>query len=211
MPSKLDQCIVEFDRMLKLIYPPWTVASKLPSPADTCHEEALSLVDKHKAQAMMRVNLAGEVAAQGLYRGQLILARAPELRAKLLQAADEEMDHYAWCLQRLLDLGGHASLFNTMWYIGAFGLGLSAALLNDKISLGFIIATEEQVGRHLASHLRDLPTQDQKSRAIVAQMYHDELSHAHDAEASGGQRLPRLVQTLMHWSAQVMIKVSRLV
>jgi len=210
MLTKLDQCIIGFDHWLKILCPPWTLVSNLSSPADSCQNERLSAVEKHQVQAMMRVNLAGEVAAQGLYRGQLLLARSPELQQALFKAAEEEMDHYAWCLQRLVELNGQASIFNGLWYLGAFGLGLFAALLNDKASLGFIIATEEQVGQHLASHLRDLPKQDLKSRAIVMQMYHDELDHAHDAEVKGGKRLPFVIQTLMHWSAQIMIKASRL-
>ena len=121
-----------------------------------------------------------------------------------------EFDHYVWCLERLRELDAKASLFNPIWYLGALSIGVVAGLLSDKVSLGFIIATEEQVGQHLASHLLNLPTSDLKSRAIVGQMYEDEIRHAEDAEQSGGQRLPLVVQQIMHWTAQVMISASRL-
>lgn len=211
MFSKLDQCILGFDQFLRVLCPNWTTQATQPSPADQCPEADLSGVERHQAAGMMRVNLAGEVAAQGLYRGQMILARESNLQTDLQQAAEEEMDHYAWCRQRLQSLDVKPSVFNPIWYMGAFSLGLIAALLGDKMSLGFIIATEEQVGRHLASHLQHLSPHDLKSRAVVWQMYQDELAHAHDAEQRGGQRLPRLTQEIMHWMAQVMIKVSRLV
>jgi ubiquinone biosynthesis monooxygenase Coq7 len=209
MFTKLDQCILEFDKFLRVLCPAWT--KEAVSPADDYPETDLSGLDKHQSVAMMRVNVAGEVAAQGLYRGQLLLAQNDDLRADLKQAADEEMEHYAWCMQRLQQLDARASIFNPIWYAGAFSLGLLAAMLGDKQSLGFIIATEEQVGRHLASHLQALSSRDLKSRAIVRQMHQDELAHAEEAEIQGGLRLPGVLQELMHWTAQVMIKASRLV
>lgn len=211
MFSKLDECILGFDRFLRVLCPDWTTQVNQPYPADDGFQGDLSGLEAHQSAGMMRVNLAGEVAAQGLYRGQLLLARDIKLQTELKQAAEEEMDHYAWCLQRLQELDVKPSVFNPIWYAGAFSLGLVAALLGDKTSLGFIIATEEQVGRHLASHLQNLSPRDLRSRAIVWQMYQDELLHAQEAEQSGGQRLPRLTQELMHWMAQVMIKLSRLV
>ena len=209
MLTKLDQCVLGFDKFLRVLCPAWS--QQATSPADDCPELDLSGLEKHQAISMMRVNVAGEVAAQGLYRGQLLFASDDKLRVDLTQAADEEMDHYAWCVQRLRELDARPSVFNPLWYAGAFSLGLFAALLGDKKSLGFIIATEEQVGRHLASHLEALSSKDEKSRAIVWQMYKDELAHADEAAAQGGQRLPGFVQEMMHWMAQVMIKASRIV
>jgi ubiquinone biosynthesis monooxygenase Coq7 len=207
----LDHLITKFDRLLKLAFPVWPISSVNISPAENIKENILSDVEKHQSQSMMRVNLAGEVAAQGLYRGQLLLARDELLKKDLERAAQEEFDHYVWCAERLKEFDARPSVFNPIWYAGAFTIGLVAAILSDKISLGFIIATEEQVGRHLASHLYKLPKTDKKSRAIVAQMYEDEISHAEHAEHEGGVRLPVLIQEIMHWMAQVMIKSSSII
>jgi ubiquinone biosynthesis monooxygenase Coq7 len=204
----LDKFIIQFDSMLRTISPRWPNSSE---PEFLENEECLSSVERHQSQAMMRVNLAGEVAAQGLYRGQLLLARDVSLKQKLIEAAEEEFEHYAWCLHRLKELDASPSLLNPLWYLGALSIGLLASVAGDKVSLGFIIATEEQVGLHLASHLLHLPQKDQKSVAIVRQMYLDELQHAEDAEHLGGVRLPMVIQIMMQGMAQIMIKCSRLI
>ena len=211
MDDFLDKCVVKFDVFLRNICPSWPENDVSNSPADGLQESVLTLSEKRTSAGMMRVNLAGEVAAQGLYRGQLLLARDNELSAHLKEAAHEEMQHYAWCLSRLKALDAEAIIFNPFWYFGAFSMGLMAAAISDSISLGFVIATEEQVAKHLASHLRDLPIDDLQSRAIVAKMYADELLHADEAALKGGLRLPFIIQELMHLTAQAMIKLSRLI
>ncbi len=74
----------------------------------------------------MRVNHAGEIAAQALYSGQSVMARSANTRDHLLQAAAEEQDHLAWCAQRLVELDGRSSVFDPLWYAGSFLLGVLA-------------------------------------------------------------------------------------
>ena len=211
MLDLIDKCIIGFDKTLRTVLPAWPTTSEIENPSLKHADIALTRLDSRQSQSMMRVNLAGEVAAQGLYRGQMIFAKDPNLKLQLEQAALEEFNHYVWCLERLKELNADPSLFNPIWYFGALSIGLFAALMSDDISLGFIIATEEQVSQHLASHLLHLPLNDLKSRAIVETMYEDELQHAENAENSGGTRLPLMAQHLMHRVAQVMIQVSRLI
>ena len=156
----------------------------------------------------MRVNHAGEVAAQALYQGQGITARTQEIRSQLSHAADEELDHLAWTRQRLNELGGYPSLFDPVWYAGAFVVGAVAGAIGDKVSLGFLQATEEQVEAHLDSHLSSLPPTDTASRAIVEQMKLDEAQHAQTARNLGAEALPSSLQALMRVSAKVMTKMA---
>jgi 3-demethoxyubiquinol 3-hydroxylase len=207
----LDKKIIQFDAFLRDISPVFPKKAPEPHPADEIPPAQLSVFEKHQVAAMMRVNLAGEVAAQGLYRGQKLLAREEDLKKYFHHAASEELSHYAWCYQRLMDLDARPSIFNPIWYTGAFMIGLIAAIISDKKSLGFVIATEEQVARHLANHLQNLPKEDLQSRAIVAKMYADELSHAQEASYRAGERLPVYVQEIMQWSAQIMIQASSLI
>ena len=152
----------------------------------------------------MRVNHVGEVCAQALYSAQALVTRNPALQAQFTHACLEETDHLAWTQQRLSELGERPSLMNPLWFAGAFGLGLVAGRLGDATSLGFVVETERQVGRHLESHLQLLPEQDHASRAIVAQMHTDELQHAQMAQNAGASELPKPVKALMRLAAKVM-------
>ncbi|MBA3593081.1 MAG: 2-polyprenyl-3-methyl-6-methoxy-1,4-benzoquinone monooxygenase [Pseudomonadota bacterium] len=165
---------------------------------------ALSASDKALAGALMRVNHVGEVCAQALYASQALSTRNPVLRQQFLEASKEEGDHLAWTRERLDELGARPSLLNPLWYAGAFGMGLLAGRLGDRVSLGFVVETERQVEAHLVSHLERLPEGDHASRAIVAQMKDDEARHAVEAEGAGALALPAPVKALMRSAAKVM-------
>ena len=156
----------------------------------------------------MRVNHAGEVAAQALYQGQAVTARQDSVRAAMEKAALEENDHLAWCAQRIHELSGHPSYLNPAWYAGSFAIGVLAGLAGDAWGLGFVVETEHQVVRHLDNHLRQLPESDLKSRAILEQMRQDESHHATVALESGGNELPDEIRILMSLASQVMIRTA---
>ena len=179
-----------------------------PNPAEDIAETDLTAAEKDLAGRLMRINHAGEVAAQGLYEGQSLTARLPEVRDKMERAAMEENDHLAWCESRINELGSHKSFLNPLWYSGSLAIGAIAGLAGDKWSLGFVTETERQVVRHLDSHLAKLTEKDQKSRAILEQMREDEGHHATTALHAGGAELPTPIKKLMTLTSKVMTKTA---
>jgi 3-demethoxyubiquinol 3-hydroxylase len=206
--SLTDRLLASADNALRTLA--GAVHAARPNPAAVVGVEAAPLADaeRREAAALMRVNHVGEVCAQALYQAQALTARTPELRRQMQQAAREEIDHLAWCQQRLDELGDRPSLLNPLWYAGAFGIGLLAGRLGDATSLGFVIETERQVEQHLAGHLDRLPPDDARSRAIVDAMKADEARHAADAQGAGGVELPLPVRGLMRVAATVMTTVA---
>jgi len=206
----LDTFISAADRALRALLAPPAAgrpvpAAPRPAPREIPKGDAsLTAEEKHESAALMRVNHAGEVAAQALYHAQAVFARDPEVREFMLNAAREETDHLAWCETRLRELGGHPSALKPLWYAGSFGIGALAALMGDRASLGFVAETERQVEGHLRGHLERLPAADARSRAIVEAMRHDEAGHGHQAQSAGGARLPGPVRELMLRTARVM-------
>ena len=199
--------IAAADRALRTLAA--TPAASRPSPAAGVSEaEPLTDDEAREAVALMRVNHVGEVCAQALYDAQALAARSPELRAMFEQAAREEADHLAWTEERIRELGGRTSLLNPLWYGGAFAIGLAAARIGDRASLGFMAETERQVEQHLQGHLERLPEGDAASRAIVAQMKDDEVRHADAATALGGAELPLPVRMAMRLAARVMTRTA---
>lgn len=169
---------------------------------------AIADAERRTSAALMRVNHAGEIAAQALYHGQALVSRTAATRDLLLKAAHEETDHLAWCETRLKELGSRPSLLNPLWYAGSFAIGAMAALLGDRTSLGFVVETERQVEGHLDQHLARLPPDDARSRAILETMRSDEIAHGLTAKAAGAAELPTPVRMLMRSTARVMTSTA---
>ena len=177
--------------------------SRRPTPGPAVSGTLDETCRRHVA-GLMRVNHAGEIAAQGLYHGQSLTAQKPATRDALRRAADEEGDHLAWCRDRLDELGSRPSLLDPLWYAGSVAIGALAGLFGDRASLGFMAETESQVEGHLATHLEKLPPEDVRSRAIIEQMQADEAGHGRAALAAGGESLPEPVPRLMRLTARIM-------
>lgn len=203
----IDQMILYFDQGLRTLCSN-TAKSRRENPADSVDDSVLSENERKHAAALMRINHVGEVCAQALYQGQSLTASNPETREKMQEAALEEIDHLAWCEQRLDELDSHTSYFNPLWYLGSLAIGTAAGIAGDQWSLGFVAETEKQVVEHLTKHLGSLPTKDHKSRAIVKQMRIDEAEHESMARAAGAAQLPQPVQQVMGMMSRVMTTVA---
>ena len=179
-----------------------------PSPGAGRDGHLADNAARRHAAGLMRINHAGEVAAQGLYHGQALTARRPEIRRQMAEAARDEGDHLAWCRDRLQDLGSRPSLLNPLWYAGSIAIGALAGAMGDRYSLGFMAETERQVEGHLDDHLARLPPDDERSRAILEQMKTDEVGHARAAIEAGGAALPRPVRQLMRLTSRVMTRTA---
>lgn len=197
-----DSLISKFDHGLK------TLTTGANRAARTIESEAGSLPteDSKHIAGLMRVNHTGEVCAQALYQGQALTAKNQATREAMQEAADEEIDHLVWCEQRLDELGSKPSLLNPIFYGLSFSIGAFTGAISDKISLGFVEATEDQVCKHLQSHLQQVPQSDSKTRAILQQMLEDEEKHGHMALEQGGVKFPQPVKKAMALLAKGMTK-----
>ena len=202
MIPDMDRLIVGLDRAMRTLWGP--AVSLRPVPGEELPNPELSAGEKRHSVALMRVNHSGEVCAQALYQGQVLTARGEVARTTLERAAAEETEHLAWTAQRIGELGGRVSILNPFFYAGSFALGAISGLLGDKWNMGFLAETERQVEGHLDGHLERLPPQDEKSRAIVAQMKEDEARHAQTALAHGAAELPAPVKQAMRICSRLM-------
>jgi ubiquinone biosynthesis monooxygenase Coq7 len=202
----IDRFIVSFDRGLRTLFGP--ASSTRAVPGEALPEDDLRPAERQHAAALMRVNHTGEVCAQALYQGQALTARHPAARAALERAADEEIEHLAWTGRRIEELGGRRSLLNPLFYAGSFAIGAASGLLGDRWNLGFLAETERQVVEHLDGHLRELPAEDRKSRAVVEEMRIDESRHATTAHEYGAAELPGPARALMRVASAIMTRTS---
>ncbi len=208
--SLFDNLINEVDQSLRTLFttPPTT---ERPYPAEGISEAAPLTSQERKLSAqLMRINHAGEIAAQGLYRGQALTAKQDDIREQMERSAMEENDHLNWCETRIKELDSHKSFFNPVWYWGSFSIGAAAGLVGDKWSLGFVKETEDQVVRHLESHIDKLPANDLPAMAILQKMKEDEQHHADVAVKAGSAKLPWPIRKItMPLTAKAMTTLSK--
>jgi len=205
--TPLDRLLASANNALRTVATP-AGRSARDNPAKNIIDADLNSDQKRHAAGLMRINHAGEVAAQALYQGHAAVARDESIEAQMQHAADEEFDHLAWCEQRIHELGEDVSKLSPFWYAGAFAIGAASGVLGDRWSLGFIAETERQVCAHLDSHLDSLPPEDARSRAIVEQMRDEEEEHGDSAREAGAAELPGPVKHLMRLTAKVMTKTA---
>ena len=207
--SIFDLLLSTANRALAVVYGAPQAAREHPGAAlEHAADAKLTVAERAESAALMRVNHVGEVCAQALYEAQAIGARDEHLRATFRAAANEELDHLAWTQRRIHELGGHTSLLNPLWHAGSFAIGLFAARLGDRASLGFMAETERQVEAHLQGHLERLPAADLASRRVVEAMRHDEAKHADNASQLGGVELPWPARAAMRMAARVMTRTA---
>lgn len=208
--SLSDRILCQFDKFLKTAIPAPIIKTDVPSPVPNhINSIPLSLAERQHSAQLMRINHSGEICAQALYLGQTLTARNQQLAAELSKAAKEEETHLNWCTTRIQELGGRQSFLNPFWAIGSFAIGSLAGLMGDKVSLGFLAETEQQVTRHLEDHLKEISINDQKSRAILNQMRIDEQKHAGHAFALGGITFPKMIKSSMALLSKMMTVTSR--
>ena len=199
----LDLIIKEFDKALKVL----TVESASErSRPDINFKDSYTLTPQEKKShsKFMRVNHSGEICAQGLYRGQLLFNKNNKIRKQLLKAANEELDHLAWCQSRIKELDGSISYLNPLLYLGSFTIGSVASIIDEKYNLGFLSETEKQVSSHLESHLSKISSKDIRTIAIIKKMKDDEEKHEASAKEMGGKELPEFIQKIMKLTSKFM-------
>ncbi len=205
--TPFDRLLMHFDTGLRTLCGRPVLTGRA-NPATAVADTTLTPAERRLSGRLMRINHAGEVAAQGLYEGQSLTAKLPNVRDKMRRAAQEENDHLAWCEQRVHELGTHVSYLGPLWYSGSLALGTLAGLAGDKWSLGFVVETERQVVRHLDAHLGRLSVRDNQSRAILAQMKIDETHHATLALSAGGAPLPAPIKAFMGLTSRIMTRTA---
>tara|TARA_B110000305_G_scaffold89738_1_gene101210 strand:- start:123 stop:758 length:636 start_codon:yes stop_codon:yes gene_type:complete len=207
--SFIDNIVNECDIALKTLSNKKTGTDR-NYPAESVEKNTEELTQKEKKLSiqLMRVNLAGEVAAQALYRGQALVCKDPEVKKHLIEAGEEETDHLVWCKKRLDELEGRSSIFNPVWYAGSFAIGAIFGNFGEKVSLGFVEETEKQVVAHIDQHLNKVSPKDKETIQILKTMREDEDLHAQQAVDNGGEELEIPVKRIMKFTAKVMTSSS---
>ena len=204
--SLADKFFIEFDKAINTLS--GKVNHRAETPGEDFQDDKLDQKAREESGRLLRVNHCGEICAQALYRGQRLSSKNEKNREFMEEAASEETKHLGWCEKRLSELNTKPSILNPFFYATSFFAGLVVGATTDKYSLGFTAETERQVMAHLSKHISSLPSDDEKSKAILEQMRLDEESHKDSAIGRGGAELPRATKILMTLLSKVMTKTT---
>ncbi|KAH7103791.1 COQ7 protein, partial [Auriculariales sp. MPI-PUGE-AT-0066] len=168
------------------------------SPPDPATQTTPELNPKQRAQldAAIRVDQAGEVAANWIYAGQMaVLGHRRDLRPLLQDMWDQEKKHLS--VMNALQTQ-HRTRPTILWPVAqgaGFLLGAATALLGKEAAMACTEAVETAIGEHYDDQLKELAEfPDHPSmkllRNIVVEFRDDELEHLDTAVEHDAQRAP---------------------
>ncbi|KAH9921050.1 COQ7 protein [Fomitopsis serialis] len=155
---------------------------------------------EHQRQALdsaLRVDQAGELAANYIYMGQMaVLGKDPVTGPLIQDMWDQEKKHLA-VMNKLQ--GQHRVRPTVLWEVAraaGFGLGAVTALMGKEAAMACTEAVETVIGEHYDDQLKemeDLPANHPSVpvlKSVIAEFRDDELEHLDIAVENHSQRAP---------------------
>jgi 3-demethoxyubiquinol 3-hydroxylase len=138
------------------------------------------------AEAMLRVDQAGEYGATRIYAGQLAVLgqNRPAARAIARMARQEELH-----LQRfdalMAERRVRPTVLQPLWRAAGFALGAATALMSEKAAMACTDAIETEIDRHYGRQLAELGDSDPELAADIEAFRAEELEHRDTAREHG--------------------------
>ncbi|CAL9729647.1 5-demethoxyubiquinone hydroxylase, mitochondrial [Monosporozyma unispora] len=142
-------------------------ATNSTTPKDKEQLEPLSPAQKAYLERAIRVDQAGELGADYIYRGQIfVLTRKyPHLRPILNHMWEQEVHHRATFNELQLKHRVRPSLITPLWKMGAIAMGAGTALISREAAMACTEAVETVIGGHYNEQLRVLNNQYEQKHA----------------------------------------------
>lgn len=136
-------------------------AKKTVVPKDKGQLKPLSQAQKAYLERVIRVDQAGELGADYIYRGQIFVLsrRYPHLRPILNHMWEQEVHHRATFNELQLKHRVRPSLITPIWKMGAIAMGAGTALISREAAMACTEAVETVIGGHYNEQLRVLNNQ----------------------------------------------------
>ena len=107
-------------------------------------------------ERFLRVDHAGERAAQQIYRGQLAILRNHATGPQIQHMMEQEVEHLEAFEDLLNERQVRPSLLDPVWGAAGFALGAVTAAMGPKAAMACTIAVEEVIGEHYADQAERL-------------------------------------------------------
>ncbi|KAH8102849.1 COQ7-domain-containing protein [Cristinia sonorae] len=171
-----------------------------------------------RLEAALRVDQAGEVAANYIYKGQLAVLRRDPLAGPLIQDMwDQEKKHLEVMNKLQVQHRVRPTVLWEVAKVAGFGLGAVTAFMGKEAAMACTEAVETVIGEHYDDQLKemeDLPSLHPSVpllRDVIKEFRDDELEHLDTAVEHHSQRAPAhaLLSTIVGGGCKVAIELCK--
>ncbi|KDQ33617.1 hypothetical protein PLEOSDRAFT_1110659 [Pleurotus ostreatus PC15] len=201
-----------------------TVASAVYTGSPNAHDPAVNSTpeltqEQHQIlDTALRVDQAGEVAANWIYNGQLfVLGRDPKVGPLIQDMWDQEKKHLMVMDKLQVQHRIRPTVLSEVAKVAGFALGAATALMGKEAAMACTEAVETVIGEHYDDQLKEmeaLPSTHPSVpllRDVVKEFRDDELEHLDIAVENHSQRAPAhaLLSTIVGGGCKVAIEVCK--
>ena len=125
----------------------------------------------------IRVDHAGERAAQQIYRGQLVVLGQHEMGDEIRHMMEQEVEHLETFDTLINEREVRPSFLDPVWGAAGFALGLVTAAMGPKAAMACTIAVEEVIGEHYQKQAENLGSDEASLKKTIERFRDEELEH----------------------------------
>jgi len=189
----------------------------MPGDPATSTSPSLSPEQRQILDSAIRVDQAGEVAANYIYQGQMfVLGKDPTTRPILQEMWDQEKKHLTVMNQLQVQHGVRPTALWEVAKVAGWGLGAVTALMGKEAAMACTEAVETVIGEHYDDQLRDfdrLPSHPSIDllKGVVRELRDDELEHLDTAVGHHSQRAPQhaLLTAVVEAGCKIAVEVCK--
>jgi len=183
------------------------------SPSPNISPEQRKILDN-----ALRVDQAGEIAANWIYRGQFtVLGRDPRVGPLIQEMWDQEKRHLEVMDKLQLQHQVRPTILSDVAKAAGFALGAATALMGKEAAMACTEAVETVIGEHYDDQLKDFESLSSSHpsipllREVIREFRDDELEHLDTAVGHHAQRAPAhaLLSTVVGGGCKIAIELCK--
>jgi ubiquinone biosynthesis monooxygenase Coq7 len=158
----------------------------------------------------LRVDHAGERAAQQIYRGQLAVLRDHSSGPEIQHMMEQEVEHLETFEDLLNERGVRPSMLDPLWGVAGYALGFVTAKMGPKAAMACTIAVEEVIGEHYAKQAEQLGEDESALHETISRFRDEELEHRDIAVEHEGReaRHYAMLRSVIQTGCRAAIKIA---
>mgnify|MGYP001343674337 FL=1 len=158
----------------------------------------------------IRVDHAGERAAQQIYRGQLVVLGQHEMGDEIRHMMEQEVEHLETFDTLINERKVRPSFLDPVWGAAGFALGLVTAAMGPKAAMACTIAVEEVIGEHYQKQATNLGSDEASLKKTIERFRDEELEHRDIAVDYKGReaRHYKMLHDVIQMGCRTAIKIA---